>query len=120
MYENGYDLKKTMEQIRKNNKGYVSQENGGNCQYRSDDGNACLVGCFIPDDKYQDIMEETEALTVIEDYDLANFMPMNVFVMNELQELHDNELEYIRGSENFYTTIEKWLINRALPLHQRT
>lgn len=108
IYVNGYDRKSTMEQIKRKNHGYKSSYLGS-CTYRNDDGNCCLVGVFIPDEKYDDRMENECADEIINEYDLFDFMPLKVYYMQKLQIFHDETLDNKTGKD-FYQAIENYLI----------
>ena len=110
MYINGWNKEKVMAQIRLKNNGSRAFENE-QCKYRTDNNNACLVGCFIPDEKYKLSMDtngSNSAQIVIKNYNLGRFMPLDNKQMSFLQSLHDDELEDYNGEE-FYKTIENYL-----------
>ena len=111
MYKNNFNRQKVMEQIRKNNQGYQAIERG-NCKYRTDteDANMCLVGCFIPDSRYNESMEDHDAHHVINSFNLEKYMPLDVDLMGILQQYHDEELNDLCGNE-FFTAIEQKLID---------
>ena len=110
MYINGYNRQKVMEQIRKNNQGYQAYSNG-ECMYRTheEEYNCCLVGCFIPDDKYDENMEARDAEDVINTFNLHDVIPMDIRSMNGLQAFHDECLDEVSGN-NFFDSIENYLI----------
>jgi len=65
----------------------------GGCLYRTEDGNRCAVGCFIPDEVYVPTMDsdtDTSAETVIDRYDLYQYMPLDAYPMTLMQIRHDN------------------------------
>jgi hypothetical protein len=111
MYKNNFNKQKVMEQIKKNNQGYQASI-GRECMYRTheEETNMCLVGCFIPDDKYDEGMESIDAHGVINRFFLHDVMPMSDRIMQELQEFHDEELNDLCGNE-FFTAIEQKLID---------
>jgi len=110
MYINGFNRQKVMETIRKNNLGKKAVDDIGKCRYRLDDGNACLVGCFIPDGKYNKAMEGMGAMDVLERFsEISSDMPMVGKALKELQEFHDLNLGVSKG-EKFFQVIEKKLI----------
>lgn len=118
MYKKGWTRQKVMNVIRQRNKGErsVYDERYDECGYRSPDGNACLVGCFIPDDKYESDMEGKNAREVINRYGLHDFMPMREVIMSRLQTYHDYDIkmhmvlsgEDAKG-EAFFNAIENYL-----------
>ena len=109
MYKNGFTKRKIMNVIKKNNQGYQASSRGA-CMYRTDteDVNCCIVGCFIPDNKYSEKMEDHDADSVITDYNLEQFMPLSTELMEKLQRFHDEDLYGLTGKE-FYDTIEERL-----------
>lgn len=110
MYLNGYNRQKTMEVIKKFNDGSVARSENGDCSYRTEDGNCCIVGCFIPDSEYSTKMENKAASSVIEDYHLQHLMPLNKVYMTDLQLFHDNDIEEGLSPNEFYAAIEDKLI----------
>jgi len=109
MYINGWTREKLMKQIRLKNKGYRSYDNG-ECRYRDDDNNQCLVGCFIPDVKYSTDMESRSATCIIREFDLYKEMPLSIERMDSLQFFHDAVVEDLDG-ESFYEAVEEKLID---------
>lgn len=60
------------------------------CQYRTEDGLKCAIGCLIPDEKYRREFDD-KALVVIE---LMEFLPniitiKNIPLLEDLQYIHD-------------------------------
>jgi len=109
MYINGWTREKVMKQIRLKNKGYRSYGNG-ECRYRTADNNQCLVGCFIPDEKYDREMEGDGSCYVIAKYNLEEYMPLRQGLMSRLQAFHDGFLQETVRGEDFYKSIEEKLI----------
>jgi hypothetical protein len=108
VYNNGWTREKVMEQIKKRNIGEQAYESG-ECLYRTSNGNCCLVGCFIPDDKYRESMESTSAFTVITENNLEKYMPLSPRAMEALQQFHD-DLSYLHGNK-FFDAIEEELLD---------
>jgi hypothetical protein len=110
-YLNGYNRQKVMEQIKKNNQGYQAYS-GGSCFYRTheEDYNCCLVGCFIPDDRYDECMEDRDAEDVINSFNLHDVMPMDIKSMIGLQTFHDEILDDVSGEE-FFFKIYKYIVD---------
>jgi len=107
IYINGYNRKSTMDQIKAKNLGRRSTDELGDCLYRSEDGNACLVGCFIPDHKYDSDIEGESSCEVIDKLDLYSDIPLSTSFMIKLQKYHDSELY---DSDRFFDLIENKLI----------
>jgi len=109
IYINGYTRKKVLNAIKKKTL-LKPCKNMGTCFYRGSDGNKCLIGVFIPDDKYTVRMEYCTK-TVIETYMLERFMPMNTDRMYKLQRFHDsylnNDKYYLKDIENKLVEMEK-------------
>ena len=118
MYKNGWTRDKVMKVIRERNIGLFAT-NGDKCFYRQDvngQTNCCLVGAFIPDDKYDPEMEEKPAGHIINEFGLESDMPMPLAYMKKLQYWHDETgLEHQVWNddpqgEDFYKAVEKQLI----------
>ena len=109
IYINGFDRKSTMKQIKAKNLGYISSDEFGNCLYRSGDGNCCLVGCFIPDEKYCDSIESHDARHAIINLKLEKHMPLSNDLMDRLQMFHDGDTLEGLDKEDFYKEIEEKL-----------
>lgn len=108
IYINGFDRESTMKQIKARNLGYKAGE-GDDCLYRSGDGNCCLVGCFIPDEKYCDSIESHDARHAIIHLKLEKHMPLSNDLMDRLQMLHDDDTLEGLDKEDFYKVIEEEL-----------
>lgn len=67
----------------------VYYTNGLKCLYRGSSGLKCAIGCLIPDDKYDPMMEGMVAYNLVEHYKLSEYVP-DVNLANRLQEVHDN------------------------------
>jgi hypothetical protein len=89
---NQWTKEKIINHIEKNFVG-KSYENEETCLYRSDDGRKCALGLFIPDKRYSSKMEHQCARTVITDYKLERFMPLETDAMRQLQMVHDESNE---------------------------
>lgn len=110
IYINGFTRDKVMQVIRKENLGKKSSHDY-TCSYRNPDGNKCLVGCFIPDDKYDELMEsKTVDLDFLEKYNLKVNMPLRTNIMERLQKFHDRGKFKGLTSVEFFKKIEDKLI----------
>lgn len=109
IYINGFDRKSTMKQIKAKNLGHKAFD-GDNCYYRAEDGNCCLVGCFIPDELYNSSIEGTDASHVIRHLKLENHMPLSNDLMDSLQIFHDGTTLEGLDKEDFYKEIEEKLV----------
>lgn len=107
MYINGFTRESVMRQIKSRNMGYPSyDENGEQCMYRAHDGNQCLVGCFIPDNLYEEDFEGEHSGVI---YDkMSDIMPIVRPMLLLLQKYHDG---YYKENNNFFKDIEKKLID---------
>ena len=94
--------------------GRASRTIAGGCRYRGPDGTACAVGCLIPDELYDPMIEGLGVGRIIEavvpDYrqdQTQELLPVfariknhigaeHLPLLNELQEAHDMDL-YISG-----------------------
>ena len=119
MYLNGYNREKVMEVIRQQNHGRRAGDEYA-CMYKNDDGNKCIVGCFIPEDKYDSRMENKSANDIVlgckidgefkpDPFGIELDMPMQTKYLTKLQIWHDDQ-EYLEG-EDFYKAIESQLID---------
>lgn len=107
---NGWTKAKMIKQIWAKNNGTASRSPDGLaplCRYRGDGGNACAVGCFIPDAKYQPQMDENGSefwnqLKLSIDLQLA--MPLNTGALLEMQRVHDTA-----GNSDPRPLLEKWI-----------
>ena len=109
MYINGWTRESVMKQIRSRNLGYPAYcENGDYCRYRAYDGNQCLVGCFIPDDLYEEEFESEPSCLI---YDkISEKMPIVRPFLKKLQIFHDSYELRDENAETFFEDIEHKLI----------
>jgi hypothetical protein len=103
---NGWTKEKMIEQIIKKNNGTQSFDiEDDYCMYRSN-GNACAVGCFIPDELYSKDMEGKTCGAIFFRYPtLGSKMPLKGTVMRELQDEHD----YCLRDENVRDRMISWI-----------
>lgn len=88
---NGWTKELMKLQVSKRNRGPKAVNDGSGCQYRDKYGAACGVGCFIPDDIYQNGMEGLGAKDLIKDFpQVAPYLPLEVDALGKLQGKHDN------------------------------
>lgn len=86
---NGWTKEKMIEHVKKEFKGKSINSNG-NCVYRGPNGTKCAVGMFIPDNKYDEHMDDSGSngsFSVIKRYNLKDFMPLKL--MGNFQACHD-------------------------------
>ena len=109
MYINGFTRESVMKQIRANNLGYPAYNSvGDQCMYRAHDGNQCLVGCFIPDDLYEQEFEGEPAKAI---YDkMSEKMPIVRPMLQKLQTFHDGYTSEALTGKYFFEQIENKLI----------
>ena len=89
---NGWTKEKMIAQIQMRNNGTVSVR-GGRCQYRANhkpNGNACAVGCFIPDEDYQKRFEEQPLWFIIDQ--IPGKMPLEISGLHSMLGVHDRSL----------------------------
>lgn len=97
----------------------------GECQYRGLGGTACAVGCLIPDELYDPLIEGLSVATIIEavvpeylQYQAQELLPVfariknhigaeHLPLLNELQEAHDMDL-YISGLALYTSGLDAW------------
>ena len=113
IYNKGWGRRRVMRQIKKNTLGKQSVRENDNslCMYRTDDGNCCLVGAFIPDSLYDEEMEDKSATAIIEQFNLDGYMPMNASAMEILQNFHDIDLTEVKDKKEFFRLIDNQLKN---------
>jgi hypothetical protein len=66
---------------------------GVECLYRGPEGKKCVMGVFIPDDKYEKYMEQRSASAVITEFRLHDIIPLSKEALDLLQDVHDKSLE---------------------------
>ena len=88
MYLNNFTRESVMAKIKEYNDG--SRAVGAHsCEYLTDSGNRCAVGCFIPDG-HEALSYEGDASDLLHCYeDLADDMPLNIKQLQTLQNVHD-------------------------------
>lgn len=103
----GWTKEKVMEKIRAGNYGTVSVSESGRCVYRGPTGNKCVIGCFIPDERYDPWMEGKDIGLILSTHpQLGQFMPFSdEQVLANFQFLHDC---CVLG-ENIYLEVERFL-----------
>ncbi len=115
----GWTKQKVMEQFKQMNNGTKAMRNS-DCAYRTDEGNACAVGAFIPEELYNVRWDNDPILAdslIKEVPELDKFMPLNKTGMRRMQKYHDhceseyfaekNNIEFTNG--NTYKSIEMFL-----------
>lgn len=73
------------------------------CMYRSDDGGMCAVGCLIPDELYDECIEQTSPYSWLNDKNKADFL-------GELQGKHDDLCE---DMETFHENFGRYISDLA-------
>jgi len=90
---NDWTEEKFLKQIEKKN-GWqrVTGKDESFCAFRNDKGFGCIVGAFIPDSKYSSRMERSNnsAQEVIKRFKLEKYMPLDIYDMRDLQNVHDS------------------------------
>lgn len=92
---NGWTKERMKEQIRlKNNgtKALIKSEESEKCVYRTEDGNACAVGCFIPDEDYRPEMDRRTMLPTCLEKEFPELMkklPLEPLALEQMQSIHD-------------------------------
>lgn len=88
----GWTKRKVLNQFKRKNDGTCAQTNAGECVYRTNEGNACAVGAFIPDmlfeEKYNLGVGVSDLL--IAQPQLKQFMPLAVNGLKAMQVAHDD------------------------------
>lgn len=93
IYINGWSREKVEKHVKVNFKG-KSQTIDKSCYYRHPDGERkCVVGLFIPDNKYSEDMEGSGAYSVLNLNGLDTDMPLSVTLMDQWQYNYHDMLE---------------------------
>ena len=79
--------------LRQQGKQSTSKANG--CEYRTDEGLACAVGCLIPNDKYESWIEGKPIDDLIWDYKHESGMIYHLSILKSLQQFHDTSTTWI-------------------------
>lgn len=119
---NGFTKESMIAVLKKQFKGQAL-EGDGNCRFLTSEGKKCAVGCFIPDDKYNDCIEGlgVDASTIVdkntptgvkarffrENY--TKFMPLNYSGMGAFQAYHDCKLTYVEHVEAQLNMLINWV-----------
>jgi hypothetical protein len=99
---NGWTKEAMKQQIRARNNGSKAFDAHLNqCVLREGrvaDGNACAVGCFIPDDKYNPEFEDW-SLDFLNEPEISSLMPLNRYGLNMMQKFHDGIIGFKMNSD---------------------
>lgn len=68
-----------------------SPSNAFECLYRGDNGLRCAVGCLIPDDVYDPVMEGSPAVELICNFPRLFHLREHSHMLSDLQDMHDEE-----------------------------
>jgi hypothetical protein len=86
---NGWTKEKMIAHIKAEFRGKAAQ--GLTCKYRALNGAKCVVGMFLPDDKYIPEMEGQSALGLLKNHpSVVPYMPLEKTSLDELQMCHDD------------------------------
>lgn len=72
-------------------------DEGGECMYRAPNGLSCAVGCLIPDEEYY---PRIEGLLADELINLNCLNKLNLYMLERLQFVHDEELNWTGSTLN--------------------
>jgi hypothetical protein len=115
---NGWTRQRIIEQIYAKNNGtraarVVSDSTDGSsvCYYRTPDGNACAVGCFVPDDHLGCRFQGGVTALLRKYEDLRTLMPLDVNALHQLQELHDQHRDHLDGDVR--VKLEYWILTNV-------
>lgn len=99
---NGWTKEKMKAQIKLKNNGMRAVDPWGIiCLYRTPDGNACAIGCFIPDNN-QAIRYNCPIDTI--HHQVKEYMPIELTGLIELQFLHDRN-----EKDNLHDVLFYWI-----------
>ena len=87
---NGWTKAAVMEQIKKYNNGTQARDKKHTvCKYKTENGNRCAIGCFIPDG-HAALNHEGDVLSMLNVFpDLWDKMPFDVDGIGYFQSAHD-------------------------------
>lgn len=71
--------------------GHQSKSEIGECEYRSESGDRCAIGCLISNELYQTSMEGKVVSNLINQYAMPNYFTTHAALLNDLQEIHDSD-----------------------------
>lgn len=113
MYDpiNGWTKEMILARIEEEFTGY-SYRCGHGCAYRSESGNKCAVGVFIPDEAYQNAFDTSllNVTALLNNWpSLAPYMPLETSAMVYLQDVHDS------NEENTKELLLSWVENNVKP-----
>lgn len=103
---NGWTKEKVMEQVKKYNNGKKCMDNWAPiiCSYLNENGNRCLVGCFIPDN-HPGLKSQAPVCNLLNKYpDLRDKMPFED--MSRFQKVHDYSRESV---DNIHSLVADFL-----------
>ena len=95
---NGWTREKMKAQIRLKNNGKKSIDVDGRCLYRSGDGNACVAGCFIPDDN--PLITDSELML------RYNTSPVST-IWSQIKDVAPLEVQHLRILQDIHDTFEE-------------
>jgi hypothetical protein len=102
----------------------IAADEDGRCMYRSPNGEKCLMGSFIPDDKYDPVMERLNIRQLITttsfyrsifiEIGLTDEKSSNVDFLRELQYCHDRDetdsVEELLKRLKDFATVNRFII----------
>ncbi len=103
---NGWTKEKMIAQIKLKNNGSKA-EYKHLCRYRTDEGNACFVGAFIPDDVYSPSFEGSVHFLLKEYPNMLPIMPLDEDALAKLQHVHDGHESAIMAP--LHQRMEEWI-----------
>ncbi len=108
---NGFTKEKIKETIIKNNFNRISMYKNDSysvCHYKSNDGNKCFVGCFIPEEEYLEKIEGKSVTDLLELFpNLNQYMPLQTSALISLQILHDNYSSF--NAKSLHEVMIEWV-----------
>lgn len=110
----GHTIESIMETVRAKNNGtksqiYCSGFRTKLCAYRGENNNACLIGCFIPDNEYNDNLEMVIDQLLKMHPKLNQYMPFEFTDdLYKFQKFHDKYT-----GDNLHADLEKFLVENV-------
>lgn len=109
MIKGNWTKETIMAQFKKRNNNEIAwDDEDGECKYKTDNGNCCFVGAFIPHTKYNSGMENQSVDALLRNNpELKKFMPLDLKGLEFMQDVHDGYEGY--DGDDLYELIEEEL-----------
>lgn len=108
---NGYTKAKMIEMIKKYNNGTKATNKEGDCQYLTENGNRCAVGCFLLEEIARKYTTYSVYYVSAKSPKVRTLLPLRMNGLSGLQKTHDSYDE----TSNFtlHETLINWIENNV-------